>query len=91
MFKDIHYIFIFTGNEVPQDLSPSTVPQMILLSFDDAVNTRNWNLYNDLLSYNNPNDCPIKATFFISHQFNDYQYTQKLWNDGHEIAIHSVT
>lgn len=67
------------------------IPQMVLLTFDDAINDDNWELYNDLLGYRNPNNCPIGATFFVSHQFNNYHYTQKLWNEGHEIAIHSVT
>lgn len=39
----------------------------------------------------NPNGCPIHATFYISHEYNNYQYVQKLWNGGHEIAAHSIT
>ncbi|CAH1116024.1 unnamed protein product, partial [Phaedon cochleariae] len=82
------------GTEVPGYLPPSMVPQMILLTFDDAINDENWDLYSRVLFpkiYQNPNRCPIKATFFVSHQYNNYHYTQQLWNDGHEIAIHSIT
>ncbi|CAG0896937.1 unnamed protein product [Cyprideis torosa] len=39
----------------------------------------------------NPNGCPIHATFYISHQYTNYRYVQELWNDGHEIAAHSIT
>ena len=39
----------------------------------------------------NPNGCPIRATFFVSHQYTNYRDVQHLWNLGHEIAIHSVT
>ncbi|XP_074030666.1 chitin and LDLR binding deacetylase 3 [Leptinotarsa decemlineata] len=82
------------GTQVPGNLSPSMIPQMVLLTFDDAVNDDNWDLYAKELFPNfrkNPNKCPVRATFFVSHQYNNYQYTQQLWNDGHEIAVHSIT
>lgn len=77
--------------DIPGEMPPAMTPQMVLLTFDDAINDENMELFDDILNYNNPNNCPIKATFFVSHQYNNYQYTQKLWNYGHEIAIHSVT
>jgi hypothetical protein len=66
---------------------------MIVLTFDDAINYENWELYDKVLlnNWKNPNGCSIKATFFVSHQFNNYHQTQKLWNEGHEVAVHSVT
>lgn len=68
-------------------------PQMITLTFDDAVNFENWDLYNQIFTETrtNPNGCPIHGTFYISHEYNNYQYVQKLWNAGHEIAVHSIT
>lgn len=69
-------------------------PQMILLTFDDAINEENWDIYTQeilLPTRKNPNGCPMKATFFVSHQYNNYQMTQRLWNLGHEIAVHSIT
>uniref|UniRef100_A0A1I8NR29 Chitin-binding type-2 domain-containing protein n=1 Tax=Stomoxys calcitrans TaxID=35570 RepID=A0A1I8NR29_STOCA len=82
------------GTIIPGRLEPHMVPQMILLTFDDAVNFENWELFTKVLfsgQRRNPNGCPIKATFFVSHPYTNYQYIQKLWNDGHEIAVHSVT
>ena len=70
------------------------VPQMILLTFDDAINFENWDLYTQQLftsDRKNANGCPIRGTFYVSHQYTNYQQTQKLWNDGHEIAVHSIT
>jgi len=70
------------------------VPQMIVITFDDAVNVENWNLYTNQVFTKervNPNGCSIKGTFFISHQYTDYHHIQKLWNKGHEIAVHSIT
>lgn len=96
---------------------------MVIITFDDAVNSENWDLYNNKLFIperyfklesfrkkkqtkklvgnlcmfafyfhsKNPNGCPIHATFYISHEYNNYQYVQKLWNAGHEIAAHSIT
>lgn len=82
------------GTLIPGRLDPSQVPQMITLTFDDAINFENWDLYTQTLftpERKNPNGCPIRATFYVSHQYTDYAKTQKLWNDGHEIAVHSIT
>ncbi|CAH1376199.1 unnamed protein product [Tenebrio molitor] len=81
------------GAQIPGNLEPSQTPQMIVLTFDDAINYENWELYDKVLlnNWKNPNGCSIKATFFVSHQFNNYHQTQKLWNEGHEVAVHSVT
>lgn len=66
---------------------------MIILTFDDAVNNENWEIYQKVLQANrtNANGCPIPATFFLSHEYTNYRDVQKLWNDGHEIAVHSIT
>jgi hypothetical protein len=82
------------GTLVPNNMDPSQVPQMILLTFDDAINFENWDLYTQQLftsNRKNANGCPIRGTFYVSHQYTNYQQTQKLWNDGHEIAVHSIT
>ncbi|KAJ8683192.1 hypothetical protein QAD02_018984 [Eretmocerus hayati] len=81
------------GTEIPGNLSVHTVPQMISLTFEDAVNTENFDYFNKVFSEDrrNPNNCPIRATFFVSHQHTNYRDVQHLWNLGHEIAIHSVT
>ena len=67
---------------------------MIMLTFDDAINFDNYDMYQQKIfttNRKNPNNCPIRATFFISHQYTNYQFVQKMWNDGHEISIHSIT
>lgn len=82
------------GTRIPGGMDPSQTPQMIIITFDDAINVDNWDLYTSkifLPHRKNPNSCPIRATFYVSHQYTDYQKVQKLWNDGHEIAIHSIT
>ncbi|CAK1587046.1 unnamed protein product [Parnassius mnemosyne] len=83
-----------SGKEIPGNLIPNQTPQMITLTFDGAVNHENWDIYNKHLftsDRKNPNGCPIKATFFVSHPYTNYRHVQKLWNDGHEIAVNSIT
>jgi hypothetical protein len=79
---------------IPGELEPIQTPQMILLTFDDAINVENFQLYDEKIftsNRKNPNGCSIRGTFFVSHQYTDYQKVQKLWQDGHEISIHSIT
>lgn len=83
------------GHSIPGGLRPEDVPQVVLITFDDAVNWDNWELYLRLFppdgSRRNPNGCPIGATFFVSHNFSDYCMVRKLHAGGQEIADHSVT
>lgn len=66
--------------------------QVILLTFDDAVTVSNYQFYEELLFANkNPNGCPVKATFFLSHQYTNYSMVNELRNRGYEIASHSIT
>ena len=68
-------------------------PQMVLLTFDDAINDLNKELYSDLFERGrrNPNGCPISATYYVSHEWTDYSQVQNLYADGHEMASHSVS
>ncbi|XP_063859383.1 uncharacterized protein LOC135100273 isoform X21 [Scylla paramamosain] len=81
------------GGDIPADLSPVEVPQLVLLTFDDAVNDLNKGLYNDLFNVGrkNPNGCPIASTMYVSHEWTDYSQVQDLYAEGHEIASHSVS
>ncbi|GAV02038.1 hypothetical protein RvY_12651 [Ramazzottius varieornatus] len=80
------------GIAIPDDLPVNQVPQMIALQFDDAINDNNIPIYDAIFAANrsNPNGCGIRGTFFISHEFNNYQYTEKLAKDGQEIALKGV-
>lgn len=81
------------GTLIPNNMDVNQVPQMVIITFDDAINSENWGLYKKLFppTRKNPNGCPVHATFYVNHEYNNYQYTQKLWNQGHEIAVHSIT
>ena len=64
-----------------------------MLTFDDGVNDLNWELYQEILhsGRKNPNGCPLKATFYVSHEWTDYGQVQTLYSRGHEIASHTIS
>lgn len=67
------------SDAIPGGLSKEETPQMILFTMDDAVQNSNFQIYKDLLSdRKNPNGCPIKATFFVSHKYTDYNRVAQL-------------
>lgn len=64
----------------------------MLLTFDDAVNVINHATYTNLLSgRRNFNQCPAEVTFFVSHEYTNYQLINDLYEKGHEIALHSIS
>ncbi|KAG8196758.1 hypothetical protein JTE90_014491 [Oedothorax gibbosus] len=81
------------ATRIPGGLEKSETPLMVLLSFDGAVNSLNFDHYLKLLTKNrtNPNGCPIKGTFFVSHEYTSHFHLQKFYADGHEVAVHSIS
>ncbi|CAG5127762.1 unnamed protein product, partial [Candidula unifasciata] len=74
----------------------SKAPMMVMLTFDDAVTAAYMDaFYRDLLvdnrhSLRNPNNCSIKATFFLSAANTDYKQVRILYDNGNEFASHTV-
>ena len=66
---------------------------MITVTFDDAINNNNIDLYREIFNRQrkNPNGCDIKASFFVSHKYTNYSSVQEMHYLGHEIAAHSIT
>ncbi|XP_049873006.1 mucin-5AC isoform X2 [Pectinophora gossypiella] len=81
------------GKEIPGNLPVNEVPQIVLMTFDDAVNDLNKMYYEELFEKGrvNPNGCPISATFYVSHEWTDYSQVQNLYADGHELASHTIS
>eukprot|EP00095_Tigriopus_kingsejongensis_P010025 maker-scaffold1048_size67263-snap-gene-0.27 protein:Tk10025 transcript:maker-scaffold1048_size67263-snap-gene-0.27-mRNA-1 annotation:"AGAP011936-PA" len=89
------------GQQVPGNLCEvgpagaecTNVPQMVMITFDDAINNNNIDLYNEIFNgeRKNPNGCSIKSTFFVSHKYTNYTAVQHMRSQGHEIAAHSIT
>merc|ERR1711970_1456450 len=82
-----------SGTKAPNDIPGERVPQFIMLTFDDSINPYVHQFYEKLFNpaRKNPNGCPIRGTFYVTHEWNDYWLTKKLYNEGHEIADHSIT
>lgn len=66
---------------------------MITITFDDAINNNNIELYTEIFNgkRKNPNGCQIKSTYFLSHKYTNYSAVQEMHRRGHEIASHSIT
>ncbi|XP_054924746.1 chitin deacetylase 1-like [Dermacentor andersoni] len=83
------------GTRPPANLSASSMPQFVMLTFDDAVNEQNMDFYRQLLGpgrrRNRANGCNLAATFFVSAKHTDFSFVHELHSVGSEIAIHSIT
>ncbi|KAK8375122.1 hypothetical protein O3P69_011333 [Scylla paramamosain] len=81
------------GYGIPGGLNANQVPQMIMLTFDGAINDLNYETYSNIFLNNrtNPNGCPIRGTFFVSHEYTNYQQVEDFYSRGHEIAVGSVS
>ncbi len=64
------------GTEIPGGYSPNDIPQFVLLTFDDAVNSLNQQFFKELFNERyNPNGCPIKVrTEVVVCRFLNYQF-----------------
>ncbi len=82
-----------SGLEIPGGLSAAETPQLVVLTFDDAVNGKTIGIYRNLLDgrFVNPNGCEIKATFYVSHEWTYYDNVQWLYYKHHELASNSIT
>lgn len=69
------------------------IPQMVYFGFDDAVNVVMSSLYDKIFTEDrkNPNGCKIRMTLYVSHEYTDYRRVKQFYDQGHEIAVHSVT
>uniref|UniRef100_T1INF8 NodB homology domain-containing protein n=1 Tax=Strigamia maritima TaxID=126957 RepID=T1INF8_STRMM len=81
-----------SSTDIPGNLDAKNTPQIVLLTFDDAVSELLYNkYYKTLMQRKNPNGCPIGITFFTSHEYTDYTILREVYEKGHEIAIHSIS
>lgn len=82
------------GSDIPGQLPLAQVPQMVLLTFDDAIVSTNYYKYTQLFNktlLSNPNGCGTRATFFVSGDYTDFGLVSRLAQDGHELASHTIS
>ncbi|CAI2357119.1 unnamed protein product [Caenorhabditis sp. 36 PRJEB53466] len=82
------------GRQPPGGLRPDETPQFVVLTFDDAVNGKTFPDYKKLFendALKNPNGCDVKATFFISHEWTNYDAVNWLVSKNMELASNSIS
>ncbi|KAL8602231.1 hypothetical protein ACOMHN_022744 [Nucella lapillus] len=73
----------------PGGLNVTDTPQIILLTFSKGVNMNSYPAIRDILNQQNPNGCPISATFFVPASKNSPNDVEKgLRISGNEIAMY---
>ncbi|XP_023937311.2 chitin deacetylase 8-like [Bicyclus anynana] len=81
-----------SSQDIPGNLEPRNTPQFVLLTFDDAITELNTQTYRSIIyRRTNANKCPIGVTFFMHHEYTDYIMVNELYNQGFEIALHSIS
>lgn len=64
-----------------------------MLSFDDSAARLIYDgfWHDSLFGRKNPDGCQIGGTFFVPHEYSDYEVVNLLYNQGFEIGSHSIT
>ncbi|KAK2462850.1 hypothetical protein APHAL10511_005048 [Amanita phalloides] len=76
----------------PGGLSPSEVPQFIVFTADDAIQSYTLDAVNQFLAHRqNPNGCRPKITYFTSLNYTNYTLVTDWYVAGNEIADHTMT
>lgn len=81
------------STEIPGGLSPEQTPQILTISYDDALRVQDYVSYYSKVfaERKNPNGCPVSLTYFVSHNYTDYSLVEDLYYNGsYEMADHSV-
>ena len=64
---------------------------MIIFLSDGAINQNNFPYYNTMFkNLTNPNGCQAQGTFFLLHDYMNYQDVMSLREAGHEMAVSSI-
>jgi len=81
------------AGQEPTGVDVADRPQIVYITFDDALTAElDQNYFTDLFSsFTNPNGCPIRGTFFLTHESTDYTLVNYYYSLGHEIASESIS
>ncbi|XP_059176902.1 chitin deacetylase 1-like [Physella acuta] len=83
--------FCANNTQGPEAVPATQRPHIVVLTFNDAVNERNFDYYSKMLTtgWKNSNGCPVRLTLFVSDTWTNYTQVQKLWLAGAEVAAFS--
>ncbi|CAL1694786.1 unnamed protein product [Somion occarium] len=80
------------STDPPGGLKPEDVPQFIVYTADDAVQSYTLDSVNQFLARRkNPNGCSIKMTYYTSLNYTNYTLVTDWYVAGNEIADHTMT
>ncbi|KAI8808379.1 hypothetical protein BJ742DRAFT_279066 [Cladochytrium replicatum] len=75
----------------PGGLSIADTPMFVTLTVDDSVYPILTDAFAAVTNFTtNPNGCPLPVTFFTTTIYTSFVLLSTLWNQGNEIAIHTV-
>ncbi|XP_076438274.1 chitin deacetylase 7-like [Babylonia areolata] len=78
----------WNDDSTPGSIPMKDTPQVVLVTFQYAVNSGNADQYKSLFSdLVNPNNCPAVGTFFVQQTNTDMAVVKGLADNGHEIAV----
>ena len=82
-----------SGTDIPGNLSVKSIPQIVMITFDTAVQSQAYSYAEEIFSagIKNPNRCDISGTFFVSHQYTNYRDVMALRHERHEIADNTIS
>ncbi|XP_026471177.1 uncharacterized protein LOC113375456 [Ctenocephalides felis] len=81
-----------SGVDIPGGLNVSDVPQFVVVTFDDAVTLQSYHYAEgSFRGRKNRDNCSAAFTFFVSHEYTDYERVNALWSYGHELGLRSIT
>eukprot|EP00887_Chlorella_sp_A99_P001824 scaffold19.g1824.t1 len=79
------------SSSAPGGLTPEQTPQFVLFTHDDAVDATSNKVVRAVTDRaHNANGCGVPATWFTIKTGTSCDLTKKLWQDGHEIAAHTL-
>ncbi|XP_033742286.1 uncharacterized protein LOC117328823 [Pecten maximus] len=83
-----HLPFCFCSTS-KHPMNRSDIPQMVYFGFDGVLDSSFVKSFYFLFrrEYINPNDCPISATLFITHNYTDHDLSRELYKRGFELAV----
>ncbi|KAN0065437.1 hypothetical protein ACQY0O_001273 [Thecaphora frezii] len=76
----------------PGGLDPKDVPQFIVFTADDAVQSYTVDAVNSLIGQRkNPNGCSVKMSYYTQIVYTNYSMVTELYVNGNDIADHTMT
>lgn len=81
----------WNDDTIPGNIPQEDTPQVVLLTFQYAVNAGNVDFYRAVFgSAKNPNQCPVAGTFFVQQTSSDLGVIKALYDTGHEIGTTTI-